>query len=302
MLTRLEIRHLAVLQALARWQSATAAADHLGITSSAISHRLREAERRLGIHLTTRVGNGLRLTEAGKRLGQSATRILDELGRAEIDAARIGQGVGSVVRLGVGTYSIYNWLPRFMRTIASRFPETKLEVVGEATHQSLAHLRDESVDILLLPGQVTERGMIALPSLEDELVCVMAPDHPFAGRANIEAVDLRDETHITYSSEILPGFEYDAFFRPGGHYPKRLMNIALPEAVMELVAAGLGISILSEWVVRPRLLRGELASVRLTGSGLRLPWHVALRDGDCTGGERHEVALALAQWLKAMKA
>lgn len=302
MLARLEIRHLAVLQALARWQSATAAADHLGITSSAISHRLREAERRLGIHLTTRVGSGLRLTEAGHRLGQSATRILDELGRAEIDAARIGRGVGSVVRLGVGTYSIYNWLPRFMREVESRYPETKLEVVGEATHHPLAHLREEAVDILLLPGQITERGVVALPSLQDELVCVMAPGHRLAGRTSIEAADLGDETHVTYSSEILPGFEYDAFFRPGGHYPKRLMNIALPEAVMELVAAGLGISILSEWVVRPRLLRGELVSVRLTRSGLPLPWHVVLREEDCTGGERHEVAKALAQWLAAVKA
>lgn len=278
LLARLEIRHLAVLQALARWQSATAAAAHLGITSSAISHRLREAERRLGIHLTLRVGSGLRLTEAGERLGQSATRIMDELARAEIDASRIGRGVGSVVRMGVGTYSNYNWLPRFMGDISARYPQTKLEVVGEATHQPLAHLRDETVDILLMPGQVAQRGITALTSLQDELVCVVAPDHRLAGRDSIEAADLRDETHVTYSSEILPGFEYDAFFRPGGHYPKRLMNIALPEAVMELVAAGLGISILSHWVVRPRLLRGELRALRLTPAGLPLPWTVALRD------------------------
>jgi LysR family transcriptional regulator for metE and metH len=301
MLARLEVRHLTVLQALARWQSATAAADHLGITSSAISHRLREAERRLGIRLTTRLGSGLRLTEAGERLGQSVNRILDELSRAEIDAIRIGRGVGSVVRLGVGTYSVYNWLPRFMRYVEGLYPKTKLEVVGEATHQPLALLRDKAVDIILVPGQIAERGVVALPSLVDELVCVMAPGHRLAQCSTVLASDLRDETHVTYSSEILPGFEYDAFFRPSGHYPKRLMNIALPEAVMELVGAGLGISILSEWVTRPRVARGELVSVRLAPSGLPLPWHVALREEDCTGGERQEVAQELAQWLKDMQ-
>ncbi len=299
--TRLEIRHLAVLQALARWQSATAAADHLGITPSAISHRLREAERRLGIHLTQRIGSGLRLTEAGERIGQSATRILDELARSEIDAERIGRGIGSVVRIGIGTYSFYNWLPPFMRYFESIYPETKLEVLGEATHQPLSHLRDESVDVLLIPGPVNERGVVALPCHTDELVCVMAPSHHLAGRAFVEAIDLIQEIHVTYSSEILPGFEYDSFFRPGGHYPSRLMNIALPEAVMELVSAGLGISILSQWVVQPRLQRKELVAAKLTQDGLPLQWNVVLREQDFTAGDTAEVARILADWLTAVQ-
>jgi LysR family transcriptional regulator, regulator for metE and metH len=297
---RLEIRHLAVLQALARWQSATAAAEHLGITSSAISHRLREAERRLGIHLTIRVGSGLRLTEAGERLCQSANRILDELGRSEIDAERIGRGFGSVIRLGIGTYSYFNWLPQFMRDFERSYPETKLELVGEATHQPLAHLRDETVDIILMPGQVVERGVVALPCLSDELVCVMAPGHALADRSYIEAVDLQDEIHITYSSEILPGFEYDSFFRPGGYYPKKLKNIALPEAVMELVSTGVGISILSSWIVTPRIARKELVSVRLTSSGLPLTWNVVLREKNSSGRTISEVAQTLASWLTSI--
>ena len=295
--TRLEIRHLAVLHALARWQTATAAAENLGITSSAISHRLREAERRLGVHLTMRVGSGLRLTEAGERLVRSADRILDELSRSEIDAARIGRGIGSIIRLGIGTYSFFSWLPRFMKDMEGIFPELKLEVVGEATHQSLAHLRDEKVDILLLPGQFNERGAVVLPCHEDELVCVMAPHHSLAGREYVDAIDLRNETHVTYSSEIQSGFEYDSFFRPGGHYPKRLMNIALPEAVMELVSAGFGISILSRWILGPRLRREELVSARLTPNGLALPWNVVLREKDFSGGITHKVADMLASWL-----
>lgn len=294
---RLEIRHLTVLHALSRWQSATAAAEHLGITASAISHRLREAERRLGIHLTIRAGSGLRLTEAAERLVRASDRILDELIRSEIDAVRIGRGIGSVIRIGVGTYSFFSWLPRFMQDIGAVFPELKIEVVGEATHQPLAHLRDEKVDILLMPGPVNERGIVALPSLSDELVCVMAPGHPLAGQAFVEALDLRHETHVTYSSEIQIGFEYDSFFRPGGHYPKKLMNIALPEAVVELVSAGFGISILSNWALSARLQRRELVAARLTAVGLSLPWNIVLREKDHNGTTTSKVAEMLAHWL-----
>lgn len=297
MATRLEIRHLTVLQALARWRSASAAAEHLGITPSAISHRLREAERRLDLRLTIRTGNSLRLTEAGERLCQSANRILDELVRSEIDAERIGRGIGAVVRVGIGTYSFFNWLPNFLRDMESVHSQITIEIVGEATHQPLAHLRDEGVDVLLMPGQVDARDLVVLPSLSDNLVCVMAPGHRLAGREYVDPFDLKNETHVTYSSEILPGFEYDGFFRPGGHYPKRLMNIALPEAAMELVATGLGISILSDWVVRPRILRKELLSAKLTTAGLTLPWNVVLREKDCNGGTTHLVGQTLAKWL-----
>lgn len=293
----LEIRHLALLHALARWGSATAAAENLGISPSAISHRLREAERRLGIHLTVRAGSRLRLTEAGERLVRSADRILDELDRSEIDAVRIGQGIGPVVRIGIGTYSFFNWLPKFMQELESVFPEIKLEIVGSATYQPLAHLRDEKVDILLMPGQVTERGVVALPSFSDELVCVMAPEHKLAGLSFVEAADLQDETHVTYSSEILTGFEYESFFRPGGHYPRKLMNMALPEAVMELVSTGFGVSILSRWALGPRLLRHEVVSARLTHAGLPLIWHTALREKDHIGGLVKKVAEILANWL-----
>ena len=254
----------------------------------------------MGIQLTARIGSGLRLTEAGERLGQAANRIIDELNRAEIDAERIGRGIGSVVRLGVGTYSFFNWLPRFMGDIDSQYPSTKLEIAGEATHQPLAHLREETIDVLLMPGRVNVREFVALPSLADELVCVMAPGHRLAGRPFVDAIDLRDETHVTYSSEILPGFEYDSFFRPSGHYPGKLMNIALPEAVMELVSTGVGMSILSNWVAMPRLGRKELVSARLTEAGLPLPWSVVLREKDRTGGTIHEVAQRLARWLTSV--
>lgn len=295
--SRLEIRHLAVLHAIARWGTATAAAEQLRLTPSAISHRIREAERRLGIRLTLRVGSGMRLTEAGMRLVRSAEKIIDELNRAEIDAARIGRGIGPVVRFGIGTYSFYTWLPAFMSHFGVILPETKFEVVGEATHQPLEYLREERVDILLLPGQVIEKDVVAIPCFMDELVCVMTPRHNLADRAYVEAADLAAETHITYSSEILPGFEYDSFFRPGGHYPKKLMNIALPEAAIELVTADLGISILSRWILGPRLRQCELVAARLTETGLPLPWHIVIRDKEPKGGAVEKVATTLANWL-----
>lgn len=239
----------------------------------------------------------MRLTEAALRLGNSADRVLDELGRAEIDAMRIGRGIGRTVRLGIGTYSYFSWLPEYLRHYQEVQPAMKVEVVGEATHHPLACLREERVDVVLMPGTVGKSDIAETRCFTDELVCVMAPGHPLSDRPYVEAKDLREQTHITYSTEILPGFEYDRFFRPGGHYPERLVNMAMPEAVAELVAAGQGISILSRWAMESRLRDGALIAASLTPAGLPLEWNIIHRKKDTSADHIASTAELLSTWL-----
>lgn len=289
-----------MLHSIARWGTASAAAEQLNITPSAISHRLREAERRLGVQLTVRVGSGMRLTEAGERLAASAQRLIDELAHAETDALRIGRGVGSVIRIGIATYSYFQWLPAFLSHFHEALPETKIEVVGAATHRPLASLVDELVDVMLVPGQAPE-GFISSPAFTDELVCVVSPAHKLARQGIVTASDLSGEAHITYSADILPGFEYDQFFRPAGQYPARLVNIAVPEAVIEMVEANLGVSILSKWVIGARLKSGSLVSCRLTDRGLPLHWNVVTRNKPRKRKPIIRTAEILADWMASGK-
>lgn len=294
---KLEARHYILLQAINRLGSMSAAADHLGVTPSAVTHRIREAERRLGISLTTRIGSQVQLTVSAQRLAQSADRALDELYRAELDATRIGKFSGSIVRLCMGTYSFFHWLPSFLGRLAAVDPSLQIEIIGETPREPLRLLHDDAVDIALLPGPLREEKRIAfLPMHSDELICVTAASHRLASKAFIEAADLTAETHLTYSAVVTEGFEYERFFRPAGHYPARLVPLAVPEAVQELVTANLGISILSRWAALPRLRRKEIAGIKLTENGLNLDWHVAIRQSDATSGPVLTCAEALSRW------
>ena len=60
----LDLRHLQMIWVLAGTPRVTDAAEQLGITPSALSHRIREAERRLDVQLFTRVRKRLRMTPA----------------------------------------------------------------------------------------------------------------------------------------------------------------------------------------------------------------------------------------------
>lgn len=104
---RLDIKHWQLLKGLAEHGTLGKAADHLGITQSALSHRLAEAERRLGDKLFEREGRGLTVTPAGKSMLQTALQVLPELQRAEDNFQRLSSDAHHLIKLGVGAYNAY---------------------------------------------------------------------------------------------------------------------------------------------------------------------------------------------------
>ncbi len=70
----------------------------------------------------------------------------------------------------------------------------------------------------------------------------------------------------------------------------------LPEAIVELVSAGFGVSILAGWTVAPHVRWGNIASSRLTRTGLDIDWYAAFRETDGADSPGHRLAHALAVW------
>ncbi|WP_398481538.1 LysR family transcriptional regulator [Tardiphaga sp.] len=118
---------LVAFDAVLRHGSMTLAADELGLTQSAISHRLRDLERYFGLALFERMNPGLRVTEAGRRLSHELAPLLGTLsglrrhvrGRPEMRPFRIGTGA-----------ALLNWWlsPRLAALVAA-FPDLAIEVV-----------------------------------------------------------------------------------------------------------------------------------------------------------------------------
>ncbi len=64
---RLDIRHLAMIDAVARLGSICGAAHSLGLTQPALSRQLQEAERRLGVEYVQRSGRQMQLSRISMR-------------------------------------------------------------------------------------------------------------------------------------------------------------------------------------------------------------------------------------------
>jgi LysR family transcriptional regulator, regulator for metE and metH len=293
----LDLKLLRVLTAIDRQGSLTRAAQSLGTTQAALSHQIREAERRTAVAIFHRVGKRLRLSAIGEELLAAAKTILPELDRIEADLALFREGYGPVVRLCSGAYGCEHWLPGFIADLVRGGSRFVIEILETGLSFPLVNaVIDGQVDVAICGGEIADRRVRAFRLFDDQLVALLPARHRLAARPFLEAADFAEEVQLSYSTVSEKGFEDDRFFRPARVMPKRWLRAGDVAMIVEMVRQGLGVTILSRWAVEPRLASGGLVAKKLGRDGLPTAWHAIVRAGEAPGSPASQTAAGLAQW------
>jgi len=267
----IEVRHLRIVDAVHRTGSVSRAADRLCLTQPAVSHALRDFEERLGVSLFERQTRGMVATPEGLRLLESAGRVLDELRGVEHELAEFRDGKRGLIRLAAGCYTAYYWLPRLLARFGEAWPGVDVELRPETTDDPVRALLEGALDVAIVQEKVDDPRLESQRLFENELVAIAAPGHPFARRRWVEAAHFEDEVVVIHRHPETTYLIQDVL-APAGVVPRRLLQLRLTHAVIEAVAAGIGVSALARWVVEPELQTGRLVAARLGRSGVRREW------------------------------
>lgn len=269
----LELRHFKLIAAVADTGSLAAASRQLHLTSSALSHQLRDAEERLGVQLFQRRQRRLLLTGAGEKLLDSARRVLSEVAQAEALCRAHPQD--DLLRLSTGCYTVYGWLPPILGQWQAEYPRAELRIVLEATRQPLGALLNGELDLALTTDVPRQARLAQTALFEDELLLVVPAGHALARRGHVTAEQLGSEHLLTYAA---PREQLDVFTRvlwPANVEPQRVSPVPLTEALIELVRGGVGVTALPGWMLPAQ--RQGLHTLRLTPRGIRRRWSAVTR-------------------------
>jgi LysR family transcriptional regulator for metE and metH len=177
--------------------------------------------------------------------------------------------------MSTGCYTTYYWLPRVLQRLAERHPTVEVRIVFELTRHPVPALLDGRLDLALVSNTRSNRRMLVRTVFQDELVAVISPHHPWATRRSVSPNDFADQRVFI----VPPPEESDVlnhFLIPAKVSPREVSVVALTEALVAMVEAGLGVGVAPRWTVAPSLKAGQLVSVRL-GRGLHRHWGVATR-------------------------
>jgi len=277
---RLSMQHFSMIEMIARTGSVSRAAGRLGLSQSALSHRIAEAERRLNARLFHRSRQRITLTSAGQRLLDAANTILREVQRAEGDIAKLSRGVESVLRLGVANDMSLHWTPVLFERLQRRRPDIEVEVIGHLDGHAVDALRNNTVDIAIDAGPVDDLAVESRKLRRDQLVAVLSKRHVKARKRALDPSDFATETYIAHHTTPEKSREYEQLFSRYDLLPKRVVRAGRTEALVELIRANHGLSIMPKLTIEPYLRLPGLVTRRIGAKGLFLDWHVATRKSD----------------------
>jgi LysR family transcriptional regulator for metE and metH len=269
----LSIRHLRLVQEVAREGTLTGAARRLYLTQSALSHQLAELERQAGTPVFTRVAKRMVLTEAGRRVLEVAGRTLNELDRLETELRGIARGTLGQIRLTSQCNTAYHWLPAVLPQFRRSYPDIDFRIMPGCAHKAVESLTDGEVDIALSYEEPDLDVVDAAPLFTDEQVLIVAPEHPLAGRKYVSAKDFVDLEILLYVNEPNRSILFTRVLNPAGVIPRKVSEVPITEGIVALVAAGVASAVVTRWSVAPDIRAGRVVPVRITELGLRRQWN-----------------------------
>jgi LysR family transcriptional regulator, regulator for metE and metH len=271
----IETRHLQMICAIAETGSMTNAARKLFLTQPSLSHQLKDVESRLRTQLFLRVNRKLVLTAAGERLLREANEILPRLRRIESDF-RNGDGSPKTLRLSTQCYTCYHWLPRLMKSFQRDYSDIQFDVVTEAMSDTSEYLLSDKIDLAVTSIKPKKTGIHVEKLFDDEQVLIVPSGHRLTSKEFVTSGDFEGEHMVIYKESRGSDYFITNVLEPAGVSLSRVTRMQLTEARVELVKAGLGITVLSKWLVKPFLGgKRSVRQIRIGRKGFYRSWYLA---------------------------
>jgi DNA-binding transcriptional LysR family regulator len=273
-----EMRQLRYFIAVAEELSFTRAAVRLHISQPPVSRSVMLLEEEVGVQLLERTKQFVRLTAAGANFYQEARLILAATETAVSSTQKIAAGQSGKLVIGFGGTAAYV-MPEVISTFRSRFPDVRLVLnpLNLAYHQ--AALVDERIDVglVILPNDAVELQTQRLCGMR--LVVALPKEHRLAARSTLALQELADEPFVLVPWSRGQGFGrlVMSVCRRAGYLPQIAQEAEPMEAVVGMVAAGAGISIVPESMQNMHLRRVVYRPLRerYAEAHIALAWRVA---------------------------
>lgn len=246
----IEFRHLRTIQAIHETGSLAAAAERLGLTQSALSHQVRAIEEQAGTPLFLRGTKPLRLSPAGRRLLAAAEVILPQIAALEAEFSGLAQGRAGRMHVAIECHACFEWLLPVLDRFRRAWPEVDIDIRPGLAFDALPALRRGDVDLVVSSDPENLPGVTFLPLFDYQPVLVCAETHPLAARDWIEAADFRGQALLTYPVERSRLDLFTELLTPAGVEPASVRKVELTAMILLLVAAGRGVTVLPDWVMR----------------------------------------------------
>jgi DNA-binding transcriptional LysR family regulator len=240
----ISLRQLRVFQAVAESGHFSRAGARVGLTQPAVSRSIAELEAQLGIRLLDRTTREVVLTEAGRGLAARLDRVLDELDQVLLDVKGLATLRQGKVRVASNPTLSAHLMPDCIAACERVHPGIRVVLADKVQRDVLAAVLAGEVDfgVVVDPGEA--EGLVVETIGRDPFRLVCRPEHRLARSRSVRWHDLGAERLVLLDATSGSRPLIDAALQAEGIDTREAMALGQPSTVFQMVAAGLGVSVM----------------------------------------------------------
>jgi DNA-binding transcriptional LysR family regulator len=259
----MDFDHLVTFLEIAKQGSFSRAGQKLYRSQPAVSAQIRQLEQEYGQKLFDRVGKSVRLTVAGETLIEYAGKLLtlrNESLRAVADQSSTPRGT---LAIGANEATCLYVLPDMFAEYSRRFPAVQISIYRNFSHKVLEKVEDGTVDVGIVTLPAKSPSLKVHTIFRDRLMLMVCPSNPLASHKTVRTSEIAEQPQIFPKM----GFTRQVLDKQFRAYRSRLrisMELASVGMIKRFVAAGLGVSIISESFARDEARAGQVKLIPIS--------------------------------------
>jgi len=291
--------NLKVFLVVAKTSSFTRAAEFLNLSQPAVTHQIKNLETLLRTKLFHRTQNKIFLTKSGNILLKYADDINHLYQNAMKEIQAVDNRVAGDAHIGAASLLGKYLLPRIIGEFKKNFPEVHISMLAGNSKEILEYLKNDVIELAIVSEPIPSKNLSAFSLYSDDLIVIVAPDHPWSRKKEISPIDLLNEDFI--SRELGSGTRevyiksLKAYLK--GNPLKTVMVLGNTESVKMAVIGKMGFSIVSRLAARSEVELGLLKEVRIKNVNMSRDFFVVFKSEE----NLSVPALRLKEYLKSKK-
>ncbi len=288
----MNLRDLTYVIAVEQHGSITRAAEACDITQPTLSAQIAKLEHEFGVAIFERDGRGLKITAAGRSVLEHAKKIVGAVDDLVAATQNHRDPMAGTLRLGlIPTLAPY-LLPSLLPAARKALPRLTLTIFEEQTATLLERLRSGTLDAAILATSVDDQRLTAIPLFQEPLRLALWTEHPLAQRKCVELREIDPSTLLLLSEGHCLRDQALALCSErtlGDKIPGDFRAASL-ETILNLVEAGMGITLVPELCLQTSRRSAHLAIRPIGGDGAFRPITLVYRNSTPRGLVLYELA------------
>jgi DNA-binding transcriptional LysR family regulator len=219
--SRIKLRDLHILLAVAQAGSMSRAADRLAISHPVVSKTIADLEHALKVRLLDRTSQGTEPTAYGRALLSCGTVVFDELRRGVQEIAFLSDPTVGELRIGSAAPWVEGLVPAIIARLTKRYPRIRFQVTDTDAVTLCGMLRERKLDFVIgrVPGSIFGDDLISEPLFDDCLHVVAGAKSSWSRRRRIDLAELCGEPWLMPESDNIAMMLISEGFRSAGLTP-----------------------------------------------------------------------------------